>query len=110
LVDRRHGLDKLAAAFAEIRGGKIFEIHRTASQSCPRESEVESSVNPSQPLYRVDLSNPPVLRGGSGQKHRPATEPNRAAAKRRGAPSPSNHEGSPKNPALGGAGSRTHAR
>jgi hypothetical protein len=46
LVDRRHGLDKLAAAFAEIRGGKIFEIHRTASQSCPRESEVESSVNP----------------------------------------------------------------
>src|SRR5271165_1211425 len=46
LLDRRHVLHQLAAAFAQGGGGKVLENHRVASKGCPRESEVESSVNP----------------------------------------------------------------
>src|SRR5271157_2534393 len=46
LLDRRHVLHQLAAAFAQGGGGNVLENHRIASQGCPRESEVESSVNP----------------------------------------------------------------
>src|SRR5271157_5065697 len=46
LLDRRHVLHQLAAAFAQGRGGKILENHRIASKGCPTESEGESSVNP----------------------------------------------------------------
>src|SRR5208337_3511074 len=46
LLDRRHVLHQLAAAFAQGGGGKVLENHRIASKGCPRESEVESSVNP----------------------------------------------------------------
>src|SRR5271157_5392327 len=46
LLDGRHVLHQLAAAFAQGGGGKVLENHRVASKGYPRESEVESSVNP----------------------------------------------------------------
>src|SRR5271166_5077264 len=45
LLDRRHVLHQLAAAFAQGGGGKVLENHRIASKGCPRESEVGRSYN-----------------------------------------------------------------
>src|SRR5271163_4989370 len=46
LFDRRQVAHQSAAAFAQGRSGECLQVHRTESEICPIESELDSSVNP----------------------------------------------------------------